>query len=120
MILPRSPDASRPRPEGSGRVVTDGRQLSQGGSGRRGHAGKLPADPLADGLPPVGSCQPSCLGGVGGRTEGVRAYVRNACGLAGRSRSGRRRRGAHLASGGMSDKTAARLSGAKLAPRKRP
>jgi len=38
----------QPGPEGTGRILTDGWQLSQGGSGRRGHTPKLPADLLAD------------------------------------------------------------------------
>ena len=110
----------QPRPEGTGRILTDGRQLSQGGSGRRGHTTKLPADLLADSLRPVGGGQASRLGGVRGGTQGVRAHVRDACGLPGRSGGGHRCGRAHLTSGGMSDETAAGLSDAKLAASKGP
>ena len=110
----------KPRPEGTGRILTDGRQLSQGGSGRRGHTAKLPADLLADSLRPVGGGQSSRLGGIRGGTQGVRAHMRDACGLPGRSGGGHRCGSAHLTSGGMSDETAAGLSDAKLATRKGP
>jgi hypothetical protein len=110
----------KPRPEGTGRILTDGRQLSKGGSGRRGHTAKLPADLLADSLRPVGSGQFSRLGGIRGATQSVRAHMRDACGLGGRSGGGHRCRSAHLTSGGMSDETAAGLSDAKLATRKGP
>lgn len=63
----------KPRAEGTGRILADGRQLSQGGSGRRGHTAKLPADLLADSLAPVGVGQGSRLDGVRGGTQGVRA-----------------------------------------------
>jgi hypothetical protein len=53
---------------------------------------ELPADLLVDGLLPVGGCQSSGFGGICGGTQGVRAHVRDACGLPGRSgrRCGRR------------------------------
>jgi hypothetical protein len=110
----------KPGPEGTGRILTDGRQLSQGGSGRRGHAAKLPADLLADSLRPVGGGQSSRLGGIRGGTQRVRAHVRDACGLPGRSGGGHRCGSAHLTSGGMSDETAAGLFDAKLATGKGP
>jgi hypothetical protein len=105
----------KPRPEGTGRILTDRRQLSQGGSGRRGHMAKLPADLLADSFRPVGGGQSSRLGGIRGGTQSVRAHMRDACGLPGRSGGGHRCGSAHVTSGGMSDETAAGLSDAKLA-----
>ena len=110
----------KPRPEGTGRVLTDGRQLSQSGSGRRGHMAKLPADLLTDSLRPVRGGQRSGLGGIRGGTQRVRPHMRDACGLPGGS-GGRHRCGsAHLTSRGMSDETAAGLSDAKLATGKGP
>ena len=50
----------------------------------------------------------------------VRAHVRDACGLPGRSGGGHRRGSAHLTSGGVSDDTSPRLSDAKLATSKGP
>jgi hypothetical protein len=109
-----------PRPEGTGRILTDGRQPSQSSSGRRGHTAKLPADLLADSLRPVRGGQSSRLGGIRGGTQSVRAHMRDACGLPGRSGGGHRCGSAHLTSGGMSDETAAGLSDAKLATSKGP
>jgi hypothetical protein len=105
----------KPRPEWTERILTHGRQLSQSGSGRRGHAAKLPADLLADSLRPIRSGQSRRLGGIPGGTQGVRAHMRDACGLSGGSGGGRRCGTAHLTSGGMSDEPAAGLSDAKLA-----
>jgi hypothetical protein len=110
----------QPRPEGTGRILTYRRQLSQGGSGRRGHPAKLPADLLADRPRPVRGGQSSRLGGIPGGTQGVPAHMRDACRLPGRSGGGHRCGTAHLTSGGMSDETAAGLSDAKLATSKRP
>ena len=109
----------KPRPEGTGRVLTDGRQLSQCGSRRRRHTAKLAADLLAHSLRPVGGGQSSRLGGIRGGTQGVRAHVRDACGLPGRSGGGHRCRTADLTCGGMSDEAAAGMADAKLAARKR-
>lgn len=110
----------QPRPEGTGRILTDGWQLSQGGSGRRGHTAKLPADLLADSLRPVGGGQSSRLGGIRGGTQGMRAHMGDACGLPGRSGGGHRCGSAHLTSGGMSDETASGLCDAELAAGKGP
>ena len=110
----------KPRPEGTGRILTDGRELTQGGSGFSGHATKLPADLLADCVWRVGGGQSSRLGGVRGGTQGVRAHVGDACGLPSRSGGGHRRGSAHLTSGGMSDKPAAGLTDAELAIREGP
>jgi hypothetical protein len=110
----------KPRPEGTGRILIDGRQLSQRGSGRRGHTAKLPADLLADSLRPAGASRASRLGGIRGGTQSVRAHMRDACGLPGRSGSGHRSGSAHLTSRGMGDETAAGLSDAKLATSKGP
>ena len=54
----------KPGPEGTRRILTNGWQLSEGGSDRRGHMANLPDDLLADSLRPVGGGQSSCLGGV--------------------------------------------------------
>ena len=108
------------RPKGTGRILPDGRQLSQGGSGRRGHTAKLPADLLADSVRPVRGGQSSRLGGIRGGTQGVRAHMRNACRLASRAGGGYRYRSAYLTSAGMSDETARGLSDAKLATSKGP
>jgi hypothetical protein len=105
----------KPRPEGTGRILTDGRQLSQGGSGRRGNTAELPADLLADGLWPIRGRQSSRLGGVRGGAQGVRAHMRDARGLPGRSGGGHRCGTAHVTSSGVSDETAAGLRDAKLA-----
>jgi hypothetical protein len=110
----------KPRPERPGRVLTDGRKLSQSSSGRRGHPTKLPPDLLADSLRPVRGGQSSRLGGIRGGTQGVRAHMRDACCLPGRAGSGHRCGSAHLTRGGMSDKTASGLCDAKLATSKRP
>ena len=83
MIVPRA-RREKPRPEGTGRILTDGRQLSQGGSGRRGHMAKLPANLLADSLRPVRGGQSGRVGGIRGGTQGVRAHMRDARGLPGR------------------------------------
>ena len=108
------------RPEGAGRILPDGRQLSEGGSGRRGHTAKLPAELLADNVRLVRGGQSSRLGGIRGGTQSVCAHMRDACGLPGRSGGGHRCGSAHLTSGGMSDETAAGLSDAKLATGKGP
>jgi hypothetical protein len=73
----RAEKASRekPRPEGTGRILTDRRQLSQGGSGRSGHAAKLPANLLPDSIRPVSGGQSSGFGGIRGSTQGMRAHI---------------------------------------------
>jgi hypothetical protein len=110
----------QPSPEGTGRVLSDGRQLSQGGSGRRGHMAKLPADLVADGLRVVGGGQSSRLGGIRGGTQGVRSHMRDACGLPGRSGGGHRCGSSHLTSGSTADETPADLPcDAQLATSKR-
>jgi hypothetical protein len=110
----------KPRPERTGRIFTDGRQLSQGGSGRRAHMAKLPADLLADSLRAAGGGQSGRLGGIRGGTQRVGAHVGDACRLAGRSGGGHRCGSAYLTSGGMSDEAAAGLCDAELAPGKGP
>ncbi len=99
----------KPRPEGTGRVLTNRWQLPQGGSGRRGHTAKLPVHLLGDSVRSVRRRQSGRLGGIRGSTEGVRAHVRNACGLAGRSRGGHRCGSAHLTSGATADEPSADL-----------
>src|SRR4051794_32060805 len=110
----------KPRAEGTGRILTDGWELSQGGSGRRGNTAKLPADLLADRLRPVRGRQSSRLGGVRGGAQGVRAHMRDARGLPGRAGGGHRCGTAHVTSSGVSDETAAGLRDAKLATSKGP
>ena len=56
----------KPGPKGTGSILTDRWQPSQGGSGRRGHTAKLPADLLADSLRPIGVGQSSRGGGIRG------------------------------------------------------
>jgi hypothetical protein len=119
MIVPSRPDARSPGPRDR-RILTHRRQLSQRGSGRRRQTAELPSDLLADSLRTVGGGQSSRLSGVRGGTQRVRAHMRDACGLSGRSGGGHRRGSAHLTSGGMSDEPAAGLSDAKLAPSKGP
>jgi hypothetical protein len=110
----------KPRPEGTRRVLTDRGQLSQGGSNGRGHTAKLPANLVADSVRPVGGRQAGGLGGICGGTKGVRAHVRDACGLPCCS-GGSRRGSAHVTSGASSNEaTADLLCDAKLATRKRP
>lgn len=110
----------KPRPEGTGRILTGQRQLSQGGSGRRGHTVKLPANLLADSLRPVRGGQSSGPGGIRGGAKGVRAHMSDTCGLPCRS-GGRRRGSAHTASGTSSNEAAADLlCHPKLATRKCP
>jgi hypothetical protein len=69
MILPIRPDERSPGPRGPDEILTDGRQLSQGGAGRSGHTAKLPADLLADSLRLVGGGQSTRLGGIRGGTQ---------------------------------------------------
>jgi hypothetical protein len=110
----------KPRPERTGRVLTDGRQLTQGGSNRHGHMVKLPSDLLADRPRPARGGQSRRLSGIRGGTQSVRAHMRDARGLPGGSGGGRRCRRAHVTSGGMSAETAAGLCDAKLATGKGP
>jgi hypothetical protein len=110
----------KPRPERTGRILTNRRQLTQRSSRRRGHTAKLPADLLPDCIWPVGRGQSSRFGGVRGGAQSVRAHVRDACGLRGRSGGGDRCRRAHLTSGGMGDETAPGLSDAEFATGERP
>jgi hypothetical protein len=110
----------KPRPEGTGRVLTDRGKLSQGGSDRRRHTAKLPANLLADSVRPVGGGHSGGLGGIRRSTKSVRAHMRDACGLPCRP-GGRRRWGAHVTSGASSNEAAADLLwDAKLDTRKRP
>ena len=89
MIDPSRYDARSPGSRGPDRF-SDGRQLSQSSSDRRGHMVKLPTDLLADGLRSVRTSQAGGLRGIRGGTESVRAHVRGARGLPGRSGGGRR------------------------------
>jgi hypothetical protein len=94
----QDPRREEPRPKGAGPILADGREQSQGGSGRRGHVIKLPADLVGHSICPVGRGQASRLRGVCGGPQGVRAHVGHGGGLPGRS-SGRSSSGtAHLAS----------------------
>ena len=123
MIVPRRPEARSPGPRGPrgpDAFSPTGGICRQGAPASRGHTAKLPADLLADSLRPVGGGQSSRLGGIRGGTQGVRAHMRDACGLPGRSGVRHRCGSAHLTSGGMSDESAAGLSDAKLATSKGP
>jgi hypothetical protein len=101
----------QPRPERTGRVLTDWRQLSQSDFDRRGYMAKLPGDLLADSLGPVGGGQSSCLGGIPGGTKRMRAHMRDACGLPRGSGGGRCCGSLHVTGGASSDKSAADLFG---------
>jgi DNA invertase Pin-like site-specific DNA recombinase len=77
---------------------------------------KLPADLLADSVRPIRGGQTSCLGGIRGGTQGVRAHMGNACGLPCGSGGGRCRGNLHVTSSATTGKSAADLFGdAKLA-----
>jgi hypothetical protein len=98
------------------RISTNGRELSQSGSDRRGHRAKLPADLFFDCARAFGGGQTRCFGGIGGGAQGVRAHMRNSGGLARRSRGRRRRRSSHVASSATSKKSATdSFGGTKLA-----
>ncbi len=97
----------KPWPERAGRILTNRRQLSQGGSRRLGHPAKLPLDLLANRLRSVGGGQSNRLGRIRGGTQRVRAHMRDACSLP-RCFCGCHRCGAaHLTSGGTPNETAA-------------
>jgi hypothetical protein len=95
-----------PRPERTGRILTDGWQLPQSLSRSRRQMAKLPADFLVDSLWPTRGGQTSRFGGVRCGTEGVRTHVRDGCGLSGRPGGGHRCGIAHLTSRGAVDETA--------------
>lgn len=100
-----------PRPEGTGSVLPDGWELPEGGSGRRGHVTKLPADLLTDSVWSIGGGETGCLGGIRGGAQGVRAHVCDGCGLSGRSGGGRCCGSTDLASGAPVSSPAADLFG---------
>jgi hypothetical protein len=113
---PERPGADKPPPERAGLVLPDGWELPQGCSDRRGHVSKLPANLLTDGVWSIRSGQAGRLGGIRGGSQRVRAHMCHPSGLSGRSRRGRCRGIADLASGAALLKTAADLFGnAKLA-----
>jgi hypothetical protein len=115
------PRCEKPRTQGTGRILTNGRKLSQGGPGCRRHVTKLPADLLTNSVWPVWGGQTSCLDGVGGGAQGVRAHMGDGCDLSGRSGSGRGCRSAHLTSGASILKASADFLGdVKLAMSKSP
>ena len=81
----QKPRCEKPRSERTGSVLPDGRELPQSGFDRRGHVTKLPPDLLTDCVWSIGGGQTSCLGGIRGRAQGVRAHMRDGCSLSGRS-----------------------------------
>ena len=98
-----------PRSERTGRVVTDRRQLPQGGSGRRRYVAELPADLIADSLWSVGCRQASGFGRVRGGAQGMRTHMRDGRGLSGSARSRRRCVTAHITRGRLANETTADL-----------
>ena len=117
MIVPSRPDPSSPGPSGPDELA-NGREKSQGGSGRRRHVSKLPADLLTNRVLPVGGGETRCLGGIRGGTQGVRAHMRNSRSLPRGSGRCRCRGSTHLTSSSTTYKSAADLPGKnKLATR---
>lgn len=110
----------KPRPEGTGRILTDGRQPSQGDPGWRGQMAKLPADLLAADLRPVRRGQSSCLSGTRGGTQSVRAHMRDACSLpaarAAATAAGALTRTRHSGDGNQTPSSAWRSSPREVAP----
>ena len=96
----------QPGTQGTGRILADRRQVSQGGSDLRGHLGELPADLLVDGLWPVGCSQSGRLGRIRGRTKSMSPHVRDGRRLAG-SLGGGHRGGSRHGTGSATDKAAA-------------
>ena len=118
MIVSRRPDARRPGPKGTGRILANGRQLSQSSSDRGGHAVKLPTGFLADRLRSVRCGPAGGRGGIRGGTQSVRAHMRDTGGrLPGRTGGGHRCGSCHLARGGAADETAADLPCDASSPR---
>src|ERR1700744_1183941 len=78
---------------------------------------QLPLDLLADSLRAIGDCESLRFGGVCGRTEGMRAHMRNRCGLPRCSSSRDRAQSAHRTSASTPVEATADLAGdVKLAP----
>jgi len=67
---------------------------------------KLPVNFLGDSLRPIRNGKSCCLGGVRGRSQGVRAHMCNGRGLSCRSRGGHSRRTAHLTSSAVTGEAA--------------
>jgi len=106
------------RPKGTGRILANGRQLSQSSSDRGGHAVKLPTGFLADRLRSVRCGPAGGRGGIRGGTQSVRAHMRDTGGrLPGRTGGGHRCGSCHLARGGAADETAADLPCDASSPR---
>ena len=107
-----------PRPERSGRILTDGRKPSQGGSDLCGYIAKLPADFLAGRLGSVGSGQSSRFGGIRGGTQSVSAHVGDRRSLPCGPGGGCCRGCTHVTSGATTDEAAADLLGHDVATSK--
>ena len=107
-------------PERPGRVLPDGRQLSQCCPHRGGHTAELPPDLFGDCVRSIMRRQPGRLCCICCGTESVRAHVSNPCGL--RCCLGGGRRGTTASTSGAScDEAAANLfCGGELATRERP
>ena len=109
MIVPRRADARSPGPSGPEEFSpTRGscRRATLVTGDIRSNCQRISSSTVSG---PVGGGKPSRLGGVGGRTERVRAHMSNARRLASRSGGGHRCRVAHLARRGTGDETAADL-----------
>ena len=114
--LAQKPRCEQPRPERTGSVLPDGRELSQDDSDRRGHVTKLPADLLTDCVWTIGGSQAGGLGGIRGGAQSVRAHMWDGCGLSGRFGGGHCCGSADLTSGAaILETTADLLRDVKLA-----
>jgi hypothetical protein len=87
----------------SGPVLTDRWELPECSSGRRRHMTELRSDLVGDSPGAVGGGKPSRRGGVRGGTQGMRAHVRDGCGLSGCLGGRRRGRSGNIARGGACD-----------------
>lgn len=97
------------RPQRTVTILADGRQLSQGRSHGRGHPRQLPSNLLSNRLRPIWGGQSDRLSGVRGGTQRVRAHMRDACGLPGRSGGGHRCRITDLTSSDTTNEPATDL-----------
>lgn len=117
----QEPRCEKTRSEGTGCVLPNGREQTQGLPRRRGNMTKLPGDLVSHSPWPIAGGQANRLGGVGGGAQGVGAHVWDRRGLTSRSRGGRRGGRAHLAGRATIDEAAPyRFRDVKLATSERP
>ena len=121
MILPEESRREESRSEGAGCILADGRQQPEGVSDRGGHVIKLPADLLTHSICPVRRGETSSLRGICRGTEGMRAHMRDACGLPSRPSGRGRCRRPHFALRDATNEAATNsLCDAELATREIP